>query len=54
MFFSLDFTVNYVGKTAFIYQIQTQKSSRKLPNEYTIKLTIILTMNYMMGIFYEL
>lgn len=47
--------MNYVGKTVFIYQIQTQKrSSRKLPNEYTIKLTIILTMNYMMGIFYEL
>lgn len=52
--FPLDFTVSYVGKTVFIYQIQTQKNSRKLPNEYTIKLTIILTMNYMMGIFYEL
>lgn len=61
--FSLDFTVNYVDKTVFIYhiqyvptsQIQTQKEAlEKLPNEYTIKLTIILTMNYMMGIFYEL
>lgn len=25
--FSLDFTVNYVGKTVFIYQIQTQKEA---------------------------
>lgn len=31
-----------------------KEALEKLPNEYTIKLTIILTMNYMMGIFYEL
>lgn len=61
--FPLDFTVNYVDKTVFIYHIQyvsisliqTQKEAlEKLPNEYTFKLTIILTMNYMMGIIYEL
>lgn len=61
-FFPLGFTVTSVGTTVFIYyiqyvpisQIQTQKEARKLPNEYTIKLTIILTLNYIMGIIYAL
>lgn len=43
--------MSYVDKTAFI-DTNTQRSSRKLPNEYTIKLTLILTMNYIMGVFY--
>ena len=55
--------MNYVGKTVFhiLHTVcsdqsdtNTKRISRKLPNEYTIKLTIILTLNYMMGIFYEL
>lgn len=37
-----------------ISDTNTKRSSRKLPNEYTIKLTIILTVTSMMGIFYEL
>lgn len=51
--FPLDFTVNYVGKTVFIYQIQTQKEALE-NDQMNIQLTIILTMTYMMGIFYEL
>lgn len=36
--FSLEFTVNYVVKTVFIYQVQTQAEAlENLPNEYTIK-----------------
>lgn len=42
---SADFTVNHVSKTVLIYlDTRQKKSSRKLPNEYTIKLTVILTM----------
>lgn len=36
LFVSLDFTVNYAGRTVFIYQTQ-KEALEKLSNEYTIQ-----------------
>lgn len=51
-FVSLDFTVNYAGRTVFIYQTQNEALENYWMN-IQFKLTI-LTMSYMKGIFYEL
>lgn len=52
LFVSLDFTVNYAGRTVSIYQTQKEALENYRMN-IQFKLTI-LTMSYMKGIFYEL
>lgn len=52
MFIFLDFTVNYAGRTVFIYQTQKEALENYRMN-IQFRLTI-LTVSYMKGIFYEL